>query len=162
MTESRMRNVPLDVVVFSKPVMVLQLAMKAQRPISKPAKATLDAVAGRSRLIGQAEEEGSTAGAEAAAAASVCSCASVSSDTAGLGVVLRLNCLLAESSKTRQTAAAVVWTAATTDGLGALPSPCKNRYLMAGALVPQSTALQTSTYNQGSYVCRHRTAAHPA
>ncbi len=72
-----MRNVPLDVVVFSKPVMVLQLAMKAQRPISKPAKATLDAVAVRNRLIGQAEEEGPTAGAEAAAAASVWSCASV-------------------------------------------------------------------------------------
>lgn len=120
MADKRSKKVPLDVAVCSKPVMVLQLAIKAQRPISKPAKATLEAVAVRKRLTGQAEEEGSTAGAAAWTAEVVT--ASASASAAAVGEVESLLCwkrLLPKSSSARHSAAAVVWTAAMTDGVGA-------------------------------------------
>lgn len=81
MADRRSRKVPLEVAVCSKPVIVLQLAMKAQSPSSKPAKDTLEAVAVRNRLTGQAEE-GSTAGAAAWAADMLASSASVSASAA--------------------------------------------------------------------------------
>ena len=76
MAESLSRNVPLDVAVFSKPMMVLQFAMKAHSPSSKPAKATLEPVAVKNRFTGQADEEGWTAGAAASKADAVAALAS--------------------------------------------------------------------------------------
>lgn len=120
MADKRSKKVPLDVAVCSKPVMVLQLAMKAQRPSSKPAKATLEAVAVRNRLTGQAEEEGSTAGAAAWAAEVVASSASLSpGPVGGNDSLLCWRRLPPKSSSARHSAAAVVWTAAMTDGVGA-------------------------------------------
>lgn len=120
MADNRSKKVPLDVAVCSKPVMVLQLAMKAQRPSSKPAKPTLEAVAVRKRLTGQAEEEGSTAGAAAWAVEVVASSASASAAVVrGDESLLCWRRLLPKSSSARHSAAAVVWTAAMTDGVGA-------------------------------------------
>ena len=134
--DKRMRKVPREVVVFSKPIMVLQLAIKAQRPISSPAAETLDPVVLRNQLTKDDEEAES-----AADAASVCcSCVCRSSSE---GCCRRV---LTKSIKTKHNAAAVVCTAATIEGTGACPSPCRNRYLVAGALVPHNTALQTSAF----------------
>ena len=110
--DRRSKKVPLDVDVCSKPTMVLQFATKAQSPSSKPAKATLDAVAVRKRSTGEAEEEGSTE----LILRSVCIS---TADVVRPELLLCWNCLLPKSSSARHNAAAVVWTAAMTDGVGA-------------------------------------------